>query len=266
MNAGGHGIFDFIHRDPKTLQPYFSASRVEPPKHGVHLGNWVIPVGGGTAEQLRQGKAFWETLDDYRVPNSVILMPSNFPPVKTKGLSLSGMGTPDFRGGYGTFTFYTDNPLATPGLVEGGQIIPVQVEDSQVTAKLVGPATPFAKDLRPALEPFTVSIDPLEAVAKFSVQDQKFVLREGEWSDWVHIQFQLIPFIGNVKGICRFYLKQAHPRFELYVSPINIDPADPALPLSTPKSYSRELSEEVASLHPGHFRRYQSSVGRRARR
>ena len=23
MNAGGHGIFDFIHRDPKTLQPYF---------------------------------------------------------------------------------------------------------------------------------------------------------------------------------------------------------------------------------------------------
>jgi hypothetical protein len=27
MDAGGHGIFDFIHRDPKTLQPYFSASR-----------------------------------------------------------------------------------------------------------------------------------------------------------------------------------------------------------------------------------------------
>ena len=32
MNAGGHGIFDFIHRDPKTLLPYFSASRVVPPK------------------------------------------------------------------------------------------------------------------------------------------------------------------------------------------------------------------------------------------
>jgi predicted AlkP superfamily phosphohydrolase/phosphomutase len=59
----------------------------------------------------------------------------------------------------------------------------------------------------------------------------------------------LIPFIGNVKGICRFYLKQAHPRFELYVSPINIDPADPALPISTPKSYSRELSEETGDFY-----------------
>ena len=249
MNAGGHGIFDFIHRDPRTLQPYFSASRVEPPKHGIHLGNWVIPIGGGSAEQLRQGKAFWETLDDYGVPNTIFRMPSNFPPVKSKGHTLSGMGTPDLRGSYGTFSFYTDDPMTASGAVEGGQIIPVRVEESQVMANLIGPDNTFRKGSPPALEPFTVSVDPLEAVAKFTVQDQKFVLREGEWSDWIHIQFQLIPFIGNVKGICRFYFKQAHPRFELYVSPINIDPADPALPLSTPKSYSRELSEEVGEFY-----------------
>jgi predicted AlkP superfamily phosphohydrolase/phosphomutase len=249
MNAGGHGIFDFIHRDPHTLQPYFSASRVEPPKHGIHLGRWVIPIGGGSAEQLRQGKAFWEILDEYGVPNSIFRMPSNFPPVQSKGRTLSGMGTPDLRGSYGTFSFYTDDPLATAGVVEGGQIIPVEVEESQVKAKLIGPDNTFLKGSPPTLEPFTVSIDPLEAVAKFAVQDEKFVLREGEWSDWVHVQFQLIPFIGNVKGICRFYLKQAHPRFELYVSPVNIDPADPALPISTPKNYSRELSEEVGDFY-----------------
>ena len=247
MNAGGHGIFDFIHRDPRTLRPYFSASRVEPPKHGIHLGNWVIPLGGGSAEQLRQGKSFWETLDDYGVPNLIFRMPSNFPPVKAKGHTLSGMGTPDLRGSYGTFSFYTDDPMSSAGWVEGGQIIPVEVKDSQVTANLVGPDNSFRKRSPPALEPFTVSVDPLDAVAKFSVQDEKFVLREGEWSDWVHLQFPLIPFVGNVKGICRFYLKQAHPRFELYVSPVNIDPADPALPISTPKEYSRELAEEVAN-------------------
>ena len=139
--------------------------------------------------------------------------------------------------------------MTAAGVVEGGQIIPVSVEESQVNAKLIGPDNTFRKGSPPTLEPFTVSIDPLEAVAKFTVQDEKFVLREGEWSDWVHIQFQLIPFIGNVKGICRFYLKQAHPRFELYVSPINIDPADPALPISTPKSYSRELAEEIGEFY-----------------
>jgi predicted AlkP superfamily phosphohydrolase/phosphomutase len=249
MNAGGHGIFDFIHRDPKTMQPYFSTSRVAPPQHGIHLGNWTIPLGSGKAEQLRQGRAFWEVLDDYGVPNTVIRIPANFPPVKAKGFTLAGMGTPDLRGSYGTFSFYTDDPMAAAGVVEGGQIIPVQVEESQVKASLIGPDNTFRKGSLPATEPFTVSVDPMESVAKIEVQNTKFVLREGEWSDWVHVEFQLIPFIGNVKGICRFYLKQAHPRFELYVSPINIDPADPALPISTPKSYSKELSDDVGEFY-----------------
>ena len=145
MNAGGHGIFDFIHRDPRTLQPYFSTSRVEPPKHGIHLGNWVIPLGGGSAQQLRQGKAFWETLDEYGVPNLIFRIPANFPPVQAKGYTLSGMGTPDLRGSYGTFSFYTDDPMAAAGAVEGGQIIPVQVQESQVAATLAGPDNTFRK-------------------------------------------------------------------------------------------------------------------------
>jgi predicted AlkP superfamily phosphohydrolase/phosphomutase len=99
------------------------------------------------------------------------------------------------------------------------------------------------------MERFTVSVDPLQAVAKITVQHHEFVLREGEWSDWVGVEFQLIPFFGNVKGMCRFYLKQAHPRFQLYVSPINIDPADPALPISTPTSYSRVLTDEAGEFH-----------------
>ncbi len=249
MNAGGHGIFDFIHRNPKTMELYFSASRVEGPKHAIHLGNWTIPLGGGSAEQLRKGTAFWQILDEHGIPNSVFRIPSNFPPVPAKGQTLSGMGTPDLRGTYGTFSFYTDDPTATAGTVEGGQIIPVQVENSRVSANLIGPDNTFRKGNPAATEPFTVSVDPLEAVAKIAVQDQEFVLREGEWSDWIRVQFQLIPFFGNVRGMCRFYLKQAHPRFQLYVSPINMDPADPALPISTPPKYSRMLTDEVGEFH-----------------
>jgi hypothetical protein len=110
MNAGGHGIFDFIHRDPKTFQLYFSTSKVEGPKHSFHIGSWVIPLGSGSAEQLRHGKAFWEILDEQSVPNYVYRIPANFLPIAAKGKTLSGMGTPDLRGTYGTFTFYTDDP------------------------------------------------------------------------------------------------------------------------------------------------------------
>ena len=113
MNAGGHGIFDFIRRDPKTFELYFSTSRVEAPKHSVHIGNWVVPLGSGTAEQLRKGTAFWTVLDQHGIPNSVFRIPANFPPIPAKGETFSGMGTPDLRGTYGTFTFYTDDPTCS---------------------------------------------------------------------------------------------------------------------------------------------------------
>src|SRR5262249_7731545 len=132
---------------------------------------------------------------------------------------------------------------------EGGQIIPVQVENWRVSASIIGPDNTFRKGSPPALEPFTVSVDPLEAVARISLANREFVLREGEWSDFVRVEFQLIPWFASVQGMCRFYLKQAHPRFQLYVSPINIDPADPALPISTPKSYSRDLEDEAGEFY-----------------
>jgi predicted AlkP superfamily phosphohydrolase/phosphomutase len=249
MNAGGHGIFDFIHRDPKTFQLYFSTSRVEGPKHSFHVGSWVIPLGSGSAEELRQGKAFWEFLDEHRVPNYVYRIPANFPPITAKGKTLSGMGTPDLRGTYGTFTFYTDDPTAAVGAVEGGEIVQVEVKNHRVATSLIGPDNTFRKNSPPATEPFTVDVDPLNSVVRISLQGQEFVLREGEWSGWVPVEFQLMPLIGNVKGICRFYLKQTHPRFQLYVSPINIDPENPALPISTPTSYSSDLAKQIGEFH-----------------
>src|SRR5437660_1275528 len=228
MNAGGHGIFDFIHRDPKTFQLYFSTSRVEGPKHSWQIGKWVIPLGSGSAEQLRHGKAFWEILDDRGIRNSVYRIPANFPPISAKGKTLSGMGTPDLRGTYGTFTFYTDDATAVAGAVEGGEVVQVEVQNNRVSSNLIGPGNSFRRGSPPATEAFTVDVDPLDPVARIKFQDQQFVLKEGEWSGWAPVEFQLMPIIGTVKGICRFCLKQAHPRLQLYVSPINIEPAHPA--------------------------------------
>ncbi len=249
MNSGGHGIFDFIHRDPKNFQLYFSTSRVEGPRHNLRLGSWVIPLGSGSAEQLRHGKAFWEILDEQGVPNYVYRIPANFPPVAAKGKTLSGMGTPDLRGTYGTFTFYTDDPTAGLGEVEGGEVVLVDVKNNRVASNLIGPDNTFRRNSPPSVEPFTVDVDPLEPVVRIAVEDQQFVLKEGEWSGWVPVEFKLMPLIGSVKGICRFYLKQTHPRFQLYVSPINIDPRNPALPISTPSDYSSDLAKQIGEFY-----------------
>jgi hypothetical protein len=43
----------------------------------------------------------------------------------------------------------------------------------------------------------------------------------------------------------RVFAKQLHPRFERYVSPVNVDPEEPALPISTPGSYAREVAARM---------------------
>ena len=249
MNPGGHGIFDFIHRDPTTLAPFLSTSRVDPPKHSISIGHWVFPVSSGHTLLLRHGKAFWEYLDEYKIPALIYRMPANFPPVATKARTLSGMGTPDVLGTYGTFSFYTDDLFFPSGTVNGGRVYPVSLEHSRVAAKLYGPYNTFRKGDPQSSVDFTVVVDPASPVAKISLQGHDFLLAEGEWSAWIPVTFDLLPHLASVKGICRFHLRQAHPRLQLYVTPVNMDPADPALPISTPDAYSRELDEDLGPFY-----------------
>ena len=72
-------------------------------------------------------------------------MPANFPPSGTATRELSGMGTPDLLGTYGTFSFYTSDPFAIGGPVAGGTVVPVEVRDGVVRAALEGPDNPLLK-------------------------------------------------------------------------------------------------------------------------
>jgi len=64
--------------------------------------------------------------------------------------------------------------------------------------------------------------------------------------------FPLLPHIASARGMFRVFAKQLHPRFELYVSPVNVDPEEPALPISTPGSYAREVAAGMEGVHAGH--------------
>jgi predicted AlkP superfamily phosphohydrolase/phosphomutase len=248
MDAGGHGIFDFMHRDPVTMMPTFSTSRTVDSEK-LKLGKWQIPISGGSVELLRRGEAFWEVLEDRGIETTVIRIPANFPPSGTAGREVSGMGTPDLLGTYGTFSFYTTKAFELDNEdIGGGEVYEVFADDNIVTASIYGPDNPFLVETEEAKADFTVYIDPVEPVAKLEVGDETRVLKVGEWSDWVPVEFDLIP-TQSVPGMCRFYLRQIRPEFELYVSPVNIDPMYPALPISTPDSYAKELAEATGRFY-----------------
>jgi predicted AlkP superfamily phosphohydrolase/phosphomutase len=249
MDGGGHGIFDFVHRDPRTLLPYLSTSRTEDAENTLALGKYQFPLSGGKVELLRRGQAFWEVLEQHGVETTIIRMPANFPPSGTATREISGMGTPDILGSYGTFSFYTEDLAAFEDAdISGGEVFPVTVREHQVKSFLEGPRNPFLVRPENVKAEFTVYLDPARPAAKIVVGDEEVLLEEGGWSGWVPVVLDLIP-TQSLSVMCRFYLKEVRPVFQLYVTPLNLDPFNPPMPISTPASYAAELAEATGRYY-----------------
>ena len=63
-------------------------------------------------------------------------------------------------------------------------------------------------------------------------------------SDWVQLEFQAAPGI-KVRGCCRLMVTEMGEHFSLYVTPISIDPENPAMPISHPPYYSNYLAKKI---------------------
>ncbi len=249
MDPGGHGIFDFIHRTPEDLLPYLSTSKTESPSKVLSIGKYRIPLKSEEIKLLRKGKPFWDILEEHGVPTTIISIPANFPSIKSAGRSLSGMGTPDILGSYGSFTYLTSDPKDRDKKVTGGVIHSVEVRDNQVDSFIPGPANTLVEGRPSTRIDVKTYIDPENSVAKIVVNGNDILLSKGEWSEFVRIKFEMIPHIVSVSGIVRFYLKEVHPYFKLYISPVNIDPSDPAMPISNPEDYAKELYKNIGFFY-----------------
>jgi len=242
LDPGAHGIFDFIHREPDTLASFLSTSRTVPPGKILTLGPWQFPLSSGRVELLRGGEAFWEVLEARGIETTIVRMPANFPPSGKATRELSGMGTPDMLGTYGIFTLFSSKPdVFERRDVSGGVIQPIDVIDGVARGTIEGPSHPYRITPTPMAVDFAAHVDASGEAVQIVVGDETRVLEVGEWSSWVPVGLPLLPF-QTLPGEVRFLLKSLTPYFELYVSPINLDPYAPALPISTPGYYAAELA------------------------
>lgn len=249
LDPGGHGIFDFVHRDPQTMLPYLSTTRTEPAGRTLPLGGWQLPLGGGRVELLRQGQPFWEVLEARGIPTTIIRMPANFPPSGTATRELSGMGTPDLLGTYGTFSFFTSEPFAFAGQsLSGGVVVPVKERGGVIETAFEGPDNPFRRQPEKVRSPFTLSVAEDRRHAKIVAGAEERLLALGEWSDWIPVSFPLAP-TQSLAGEVRVFLKALDPFVELYASPVNIDPLAPAMPVSHPPEYAAELAAATGRFY-----------------
>lgn len=265
---GSHGIFDFIHRHPhQQCAPFFSAAETLPGEgcidlgdHRLQLGFWPFNHQPPQTVLRRQGVPFWDYLDAQRITSVFYDLPSNYPPSPSEyghHRCISGMGTPDMLGTYGTYQYFSED---TPdgGIEEGGgKRSRLKFENESAQATIVGPDNGLLKSPEPMTIEIDVHRDRVSNAALLVVQGQKIMLRPGQWSRWTRLDFAMsaprpLP-TQHVSGICRFFLQQVTPNFRLYVTPINVDPSRPAVQLSEPAEFIEDVSGELGLFYTTGF-------------
>jgi predicted AlkP superfamily phosphohydrolase/phosphomutase len=249
-DPGRFGIFDFLHRDPATYAPMFSQSDTLPSRLTVNLGKYRIPLKPGKVVLKREGPAFWDFLEERGIPATIFKVPTNYPPSASKQRTLAGMGTPDIQGTYGIYTLYTSDERESQNELAAAVVYYAYVDENNVMeGQIEGPKNDLVENGEPIAVPFKAYVDNRHRTVRIDIQGREVLLAEKAYSEWVEVDFSLIPNLASVTGMVKFYLMEMGERFRLYVSPVHISPRQPAVPISTPAGYSRELADRVGLFH-----------------
>ena len=110
-----------------------------------------------------------------------------------------------------------------------------------IRAELTGPQHPRRPELGPLKLPMRITIKDADR-ALLSVNGTRLSLQRGQYTDWVQVRFRA-GMGTHISGVCRFLLLSTEPDFELYVTPVNIDPEHPAMPIGYPAVYPIYLAK-----------------------
>ena len=237
VNPAKHNIFDFLNRDLRTYAPELSSAKVRTRTRFLKLGPWQIPLTKSSVELRRKSQPFWKILGQNAIGSTILRVPITFPPEPFAGRMLSAMSTPDLLGTQGSFTLFST--VLTASSVEGGTRMPLQRMGTYLTSKLAGPSGSFVPfRLEPALG---------RAGWQLAIAGQQVPLEPSEYTPWIRLRFSTGTFT-KARGIVRFLLTETSPEVSLYATAVEIDPENPALPISHPAYYATYLAKLFGSF------------------
>jgi predicted AlkP superfamily phosphohydrolase/phosphomutase len=244
VDASRHAIYDFLTRDPCTYGPMLSSTDIRNAKRVLNIGRYVVPLEKPRIKLLQKSQAFWKLLGDRYIFSIIQRVPITFPPVPFRGLLLSGMCVPDLRGTQGTFSFFSTKQDAHGHAVRtGGEQTVLRRQGNRIRTRIVGPENSMLRSGGRMTLPATITVGDDRAQVRIEIEGSEAIdLPLRTYSPWVKLVFR--PGLGvKVHGIARFYLSSVEPEVELYMTPIHIDPENPAMPISHPQIYSVYLAK-----------------------
>jgi predicted AlkP superfamily phosphohydrolase/phosphomutase len=243
VHPAKHRIFDFLERDQRTYLPLLSSTRIGQVTRFLKLGRWRIPLQKPDIRLTRGSKPFWSFLGEHHTWSTVLRVPITFPPDKFYGAELSAMCAPDLLGSQGTFLLFTTRKKGER-FKEGGARFPLQKTGDAYTGRIEGPENTFLEGSPPMTLPLEIRPGPEGKRARVSIRDAEVELVPGRLSDWVSLAFPAAPGM-KVKAICRMMLTEMGEHVSLYVTPLNLDPESPAMPISHPSYYATYLAKRI---------------------
>ena len=237
VNPAKHNIFDFLNRNMKSYVPELAAAQVHKPARILKLGKYRIPLSSSQVELKRKSQPFWKLLGQKQIGSTIIRVPITFPPDKFNGRLLSAMSTPDLRGTQGSFSQFTTR--VGEATFESGSRYPLTRTTGGFEGSLEGPEDLLIENGGVMRIPFRIVTGDHPAL---EIHDESYPLVPGAYTPWVKLKFKASLGI-KVNGIARFLVTETEPHFSLYVSPIQIDPEKPALPISHPSYYAAYLAK-----------------------
>jgi predicted AlkP superfamily phosphohydrolase/phosphomutase len=238
-----HNIFDFLGRDTRTYLPVLSSAHIGDVKRFLKIGKYRIPLHKPELRLLRKSKPSWTILGEHEIWSTVLRVPITFPPEEFHGAQLSAMCTPDLLGSQGTFLLYTTRP-ADRKFKEGGIRVALPAGGDRFQTSVKGPENAFLEGKPPLEVPMSIALDRAGRRARVQLDGTAVDLKEKELSDWVTLSFKAAPGI-KVSAICRMMVTEMDEHFSLYVTPLNIDPENPAMPISHPSYYATYLAKRI---------------------
>lgn len=227
LNPGGHGIFDFVHRDPGTYSLYPS---LLPTKRSLGAIQFAPPFTARTIFDQVASQGF---------PATSLWWPATFParlesPVRT----IPGLGTPDIQGKLGVGTLFTTE------LKERSQIGKTpheplrEVGKDRFAGKLSGPKQQTRGGVEASTCDFQVDRIDKETV-RLRLRSVSLDLTIGGWSPIFEISFQLGRFI-SVQALACVALGQIDPHLRLYFLPLQLHPLHSPWHYATPGGFVKE--------------------------
>lgn len=241
----GHGIFDFLVRDPSNYRPSVGYGQIFLTALAPD-GSVKTPARQVTA---RIGRTFWDVADEQGVRARVLNVPFVAPPDHlTHGKVLCGLGIFDIRGMHG-LSFSIAEEHAQVEKIPGGLRLPLRFQNGVAKVGVPGYAAPRRRSDDAAGRsnkyvelPLVIEADRDKHTATVRLGSKTLSLQVGQWSEWVESSLQVTAKF-TVHAISRFNLIKADSQVELYMTCLQYHPRQPLAEFASPPDYAAELAD-----------------------